>query len=319
MIMVASQNTLLNRRAIQKLSENVALSKAAKKAKDKWLDLLERGELKKEELNYTNFQKIILEGVLGYSLTDDIKFQQNDIEFQIADSDGKTVVCIEAKRHGMDLWKPTPQNRNGAVGQLWWYMSEIMPKYGIVTDYDKFILFKYDVGRCQHYEFEFSSIRDNEYRLKEFIWIFSKANMIGENSPEATKVMANEIEKDLEEEFYDIFHKTRLMLVKEFEEHVDRNAAIDQAQSFLNRLIFVMFAESHDYVDKHLLYEQIKKSVGDKKIGDSTSVVFNAIDKVFRWFLEGHNNPRVFAFNGGLFTKSWPNKASFLEIGRAHV
>ena len=314
MIAVASQNTLLNRRAIRQLSENVALDRTAKKAKDKWLDMLEGGELKKEEANYTNFQKIILEGVLGYSLTADVKFQRNDIEFQIAGPDGKTAVCIEAKGHGTDLWKPTTQNRNGAVGQLWWYMSEIRPKYGIVTDYDKFILFEYDVGRCQHYEFEFSSIRDNEYRLKEFVWIFSKANMIGGSSPNATKVVADEIEKDLEEEFYDIFHQTRLMLVREFEERVDRSAAIDRAQSFLNRLIFVMFAESHGYVGRHLLHDQIKKSVEGKKIGDSTSVVFNAIDKVFRWFAEGHKNPDVFAFNGGLFTKSWPNKPSFPDM-----
>ena len=275
--------------------------------------MLESGELKKEELNYTNFQKIILEGVLGYSLTEDIKFQQDDIEFQIANSDRKTVVCIEAKGHGTNMWKPTPQNKNGAVGQLWWYMSVIVPKYGIVTDYDKFILFKYDVGRCQHYEFEFSSIRDNECRLKEFIWIFSKENMIGGNSPEATKVLADKIERNLEEEFYDIFHKTRIMLIKEFEESVDRSSAIDQAQAFLNRLIFVMFAESHNYVDKHLLYEQIKKGIKGKSIGDSTSVIFNTIDKVFRWFAEGHKNPDVFAFNGGLFTRSWPNKASFLD------
>ncbi len=314
MIAVASQNTLLNRRAIRKLSENVALDRAAKKAKDKWLDMLERGKLKKEELNYTNFQKIILEGVLGYSLTDDVKFQQNDIEFQIAGPDGKTAVCIEAKGQGTDLWKPTPQNKNGAVGQLWWYMSEIIPKYGIVTDYDKFILFKYDVGRCQHYEFEFSSIRDSEYRLKEFVWIFSKAHMIGENSLEATRATADEIEKDLEEEFYDIFHRTRLMLVKEFEGCVDRSTAVDQAQSFLNRLIFVMFAESNDYVGRRLLYDQIKKSIGNKKIDGSTSVVFNAMDKVFRWFAEGHKNPDVFAFNGGLFTKSWPVKAQFLDM-----
>lgn len=313
MIGVASSNTLLNRRAIKKLSENVALSKAIKKAKDKWLNMLETGKLKKEEPNYTNFQKIILEEILGYSLTDDVKFQQNDIEFQIVNADGESIVCIEAKGQGTDLWKPTHQNKNGAVGQLWWYMDGIKLTYGIVTDYDRFILFEKTVGRCQHYEFKFSSIKDDEYRLKEFIWVFSKDTMIGKNSTDLTKVEANKIEKDLEEEFYDIFHKTRLMLVQEFEERIDRSTALDQAQSFLNRLIFVMFAESRNYVDKRLLYKQIKKSVENKHMGNSTSIVFNAIDKVFRWFAEGHKDPDVFAFNGGLFTKSWPNKTSFSD------
>ena len=310
---MTSMNSLLDSKAVKQLSETINPKNAKRHAKT-WLSMLKNGDLDEEESNYPKFQDIILNKILGYD-TNDIKFEKDNIEYQIMDQDKKTLICIEAKGASTkDLWKKTSTEKRGAIGQLWGYMVDLTPKYGICTNYDKFILFKYEAGRCKHYEFEFSSIAENEYKLKEFIWVFSKETLLKNNSFDQTKKLGVKIERDIEDEFYDIFFNTRQMLVKEFEEQVSRDIAIDQAQTFLNRLIFVMFSASRGYVERHILIEQIRKQTKIKKITDKTSIVYNTINMIFEWFSHGHKKPDVFAFNGGLFADRWGTNAKFLDL-----
>ena len=309
---MASTNNLLDYKAVRKLSDTVNVKNIKKHAKE-WLEMINDGTLKDERTNYIEFEKVMLVDILGYDRKQ-IKFEKDDIEFQILDKAKNPIICIECKDTTvLDLWKKNTIHRKGAVGQLWEYMTNLTPKFGICTNYDKFILFQYEAGRCKHYEFEFSSITSNEDKLKEFIWIFSKDTILGMDSVNKTESLGCKIERDLEEEFYDQFFQTRKMLVKEFCEHVPRDMAIEQAQVFLNRLIFVMFSASHGYVDKGILVDQIRKQTSSKNITARTSIVYNAINMVFEWFANGHKNPDVFAFNGGLFEDRWTTKGRFSD------
>lgn len=298
-----AQNTLFNHKTIEKLSEDVQIKPLQQKAAKKWLKFLNSDKSEKEKSNYLQFEQSILYNILGYTV-DDLKFEENGIEYQIHDKNNKSVLCIEIKGADVnDLWKRT-KTKDSAVDQLWGYMNDIVPQYGLCTNYNKFILFDRNKGSCQYYEFDFQSINDNEYRLKEFVWMFSKENLLLKKSPETTLIKSIEMERDLEEEFYDIYHQTRMMLIKEFEAKTSKNVAIEQAQMFLNRLIFIMFAEDHNFVDKHILRNQIKLAIETKEINDESTTIFNTIQKIFQWFATGHSKPDVFSFNGGLFANT---------------
>ncbi len=42
----------------------------------KWIYLLRSGEIEREERNYLKFAVLILQGVLGYSVTEDLDFEE---------------------------------------------------------------------------------------------------------------------------------------------------------------------------------------------------------------------------------------------------
>ena len=309
---------LFNTKTIKQLSQDINLTKKQIDAASTWLKLLDDNKLEKEKLNYLKFNKYILDSILDYTV-DDVDYEKDNIEYQIKDSNDNSIICIEVKGTATkDLWSPQIGRKSSLspVDQLWNYMIDITPKYGICTNYKEFILFKYSLGRCKRYTFDFSSIIDDNDKLKEFVYLFSKKYLLEKMTPENAIEKSYHAERELEKEFYILFHNTRMLLINEFcGRNVEKSTAVYAAQLFLNRLTFIFFAEDHLFVKKDLLLNEIEKTLSKMNNDVSSTNVFDKIQNMFRWFANGDKDHDVFGFNGEMFEIGyWPDTTKFLDL-----
>lgn len=311
------ENSLFNDKTIQNLSENTPINPKQKKSAKIWLDLMDKGELKNEKKNYLKFYDIILRDLLGY---DDIKFEENNVEFTYV-RNGKRMIRIETK--GMDtkdLFKKQIHRTNpeSPVEQLWRYMNQFATPYGIVTNYKIFILFKHSAGSLKYYLFDFEEIKKNQNKLKEFVAIFSKESI---DSEFVEKVYEKSIieERDFTKEFYKLYHETRLMMIKEFKENspeISEEGAIHFSQLFLNRLMFIFFAEDTGKLEKRTIENKILELLKNVNLFSSNSNnISNSIVSLFNDLDKGSDFPtKIFGFNGGLFKHPIPPKIYFRDF-----
>ncbi|MFT4249939.1 MAG: Eco57I restriction-modification methylase domain-containing protein [Candidatus Woesearchaeota archaeon] len=312
---MTAQNTLFNEITVNRLVANTKLSTKQHTAANVWLKMIEDGKLDKEKEGYLQFYDLILKDILGYS---NIKHEKEGVEFTY-EKNGQSIVRIEAK--GMktkDLF--SVQNRassESSVQQLWRYMSLHASPYGICTNYNTFILFKYDVGSTKYYRMDFDEIADDKQKLKEFVAIFSRDSIEGGFVEELYQESVIE-DREFTNEFYKLFHETRLMLVKEFETNspISREASVHFAQLFLNRLMFVYFAEDTEKLRKRIVEERILKTLETTHLFSSNSSnISSVIVALFTDLDKGSSFPeKVFGFNGGLFSHPIPRKIFFMDF-----
>lgn len=258
----------------------------------------------------------MLEGILGYPVNDKDIFahEENYVEFQCKLSNDKTV-CMEVKgtktKNLFQRQNYEKKEQSTPMKQLWGYMSNA--EFGICTNYKLFILVIREYGTNVYHQFDFETIAKNESKLKEFVCIFSKQHL--ENNF-ITNLHEQSIieEKEITDEFYKLFHTTRLMLIKEFEkDDVTKNMSIQIAQIFLNRLIFWFFAEDRGFISKTLFYDKII-SILDTKPTEYSKSVFSGINDMFMIFDKGSHEIDVFGFNGGLFSGEIPHNIHFNDL-----
>jgi len=176
------KHELFNEKTVKRLCSKVKITPQQKKTAQEWLQLLESGILEKERKNYFKFAGYVLEDILGYSLRKELDHEQANIEFSFKDSKGQTVLCIEAKGESTDLFNIQPgykKEQETPFKQTWDDMGRISSiKYGICTNYKDFILIDKSKGYSKYHLFDFLSIKTDENKLKEFIAVFSKENII---------------------------------------------------------------------------------------------------------------------------------------------
>lgn len=307
---------LFNEKTLKRIVEEsgIVLSKVQKEAAKKWIKLLEEKELEAEKSNNHLFMKDILSDILGYPF-EEIDYEKENVEFSIK-KDGKRKLIIETKGTKTNLEKSQKRfkgEHSTPIKQLFDYMNSDATPFGILTNYEEFMLFDYSKGQNTSYKFNFLDIKTNPEKLKEFILIFSKSSLIDENKTEKIKQESELEEKKLTDKFYKIYHETRLMMLKEFEEYGNSHKdSLHYAQLFLNRLMFVYFAEDINLIPRRVfetnLMDSLKNySTNSSNACDSISVLFEDLDK-------GDKNKEIQQFNGGLFRERLSRDAYFKDI-----
>ena len=315
-------NALYNQKTLQRLCENIELSQNQNEAAERWLNLLKNDELKNEKNAYIEFANTILKDLLNYDIgIESLKHENGFMEFPFRYSDGSYAIFFEAKgSKTKDLFAKQHRGKIGyetPISQTWAKMSEYPIPYGVCTNYREFILLDYSMGNNKFHIFDFYDIQGNENKLKEFITIFSKDKIIDENF---LKKLYNESiieEKNFSSEFYKIFHETRLMLIKEFLECGSaKENAIKYAQLFLNRMIFIYFAESTGRMPKRIFQKDILKILGTVMIfSEDTHLIYDIIINVFTKLDKGSEEPvAIFGFNGDLFNEKFPKSIFFRDL-----
>lgn len=312
---MSKENNLFNQITITRLVSNIKISAKQKRASEEWIKLIEEGVLLKEKQGYLKFYDIILKDLLGY---DEIKHEKEGVEFSY-EKDCKSILRIEAK--GMDtkdLFLPQKRAKEESpVQQVWRYMQLHASPYGIVTNYNTFIFFKYDVGSTKYYQIDFSDLKHNNNKLKEFIAIFSK-DSVDKGFVEDLYEKSIVEEREFTKEFYKLYHETRLMLIKEFEENsgISRVASVHFAQLYLNRLMFVFFAEDTEKIEKRIIEDRIIKTLDNIHLFSSNSSnISNVLVGLFADLDKGSDFPiKLFGFNGGLFKHPIPPKIFFRDF-----
>lgn len=304
---------LLDPHTIKEMCANTDVTARQRTAAEKWLKMLDDGNLENEKKNYMNFFKIILIDLLGYS-EDQIKHEEDFVDFSYVEK-GKTVACIEVKGTSTkNLFMPQPKGKREhetPVKQTWNYVGSTNAEYGICTNYRDFVLITKKFALTKYHIFDFQSIRDNPAALREFLGVFSMRSL-SDGFPYGAQAKSADADRALTAEFYELYSRTRLMLIREFEDKgLAKDDAVSTAQTFLNRLMFVFFAEDTNLVKDGMFDDDI---VGILKgnVKTNTRRIWNYIvEELFAAFEAGQADPYITAFNGGLFEKPLQKPAFF--------
>lgn len=316
----AVRDDLASPRTIGRLCGDVAPTDDQRAAAEEWLALLAAGRLAGEKANHPRFMRIILERILGYG-GGDIECGRGSAEFRYAPK-GRTLVCFEVKGASTaDLFAPQRRAKKEhytPIRQTWDYMGSSGAEYGVCSNCRHFVLITRRFGCARYYMFDFEAIGRDPGLLGEFVGVFSKGRMEAGFVERAHDESASE-ERELTEEFYDLYGRTRLMLVKEFEASGDdRERAVARAQGFLNRLIFIFFVEDSGLSGRKDMFIDNVVDVLGGDITRGTSRVWNYIvHELFEFYRTGCEDPRVFAFNGGLFDGRIGGAARFPDRRRS--
>jgi hypothetical protein len=315
--------TLFNQSVIKKLCSQIKLTDLQKQSALEWIKMIENNQLGKEQENQNEFEDYILHNILGYEIRE-CKREKLDIDYSI-DLPGSTKsLCIEVKgTKTKNLFKDQKRkddSKFNPVIQLYTYMGHGYD-YGVVTNYNDFILLTQNTQLVKAQEFDFLSIKKTEDRidenkLKEFILLFSKKEVFVNNSIEELGNQTILSEQEFTDEFYKLFHETRLMLIKEFEEssNVPHDVAIYYSQIFLNRLIFIYFVEDHNFIPSSLFEKRILGILQSPSIDESTHLIFDDVMGLFKIMNIGSKVHGVNGFNGGLFGDNIPSNIVFSDL-----
>ena len=85
---MSSFKSLFNPKTIERRCSDIIITQTQRKAAKDWLNMLDANELEEETENHPNFKEIILQNLLGYGRKD-IKFEKDNIDYQIQDKTGK--------------------------------------------------------------------------------------------------------------------------------------------------------------------------------------------------------------------------------------
>ena len=314
------RDDLVSPRTIRRLCGDVEPTGGQRAAAEEWLELLAAGRLAEEKTNRPRFMRIVLERILGYG-GGDIECERGSAVFRYAPK-GRTLVCFEVKGASTaDLFAPQRRAKKEhctPIRQTWDCMESSGAEYGVCSNCRHFVLITRRFGYARYYMFDFEAIGRDPGLLGEFVGVFSKGRMEAGFVERAHDESASE-ERDLTEEFYDLYGRTRLMLVKEFEASGDdRERAVARAQGFLNRLIFILFVEDSGLSGRRDMFIDNVVDMLRGGITRGTSRVWNYIvHELFEFYRTGCEDPRVFAFNGGLFDGRIDGEARFPDRRRS--
>ena len=304
---------LFSQHTIQDGTRDIHLSDGQLAAAREWMHV--RDSKKGERELYLDFTRHILVGVLEYE-PDSIKHETGHIEFQITDRHGGPLVYIECKAPKFGLDRTQSGRKPGhktPTTQLWSYMVEgnPPPKYGIVTNYTDFRLIIYSRGRYATHDIVFDNA--GEDTVREFVYVFGR--LLRDEGAESLHDHSTKHDMEIADRFYDLFYDTRARLVDEFEPVLGRREAVAAAQTFLNRLLFVRFAEDHGLSGSTTRLD-IDKVMSHQMIGEHTANVFGCILDIFEAYNKGSAHPVIHRFNGGLFSKPTDRNVPFRDMVR---
>ncbi len=317
---MSKKNTLFNDITIKRLVSGINLTVKQKKAVKIWLEYLKNKKLENEKQAYIEFANVILRDLLNYDISlHGLKHEEVNIEFLFKKNDNN-LICFEAKgSKTKDLWAYQGRDRKSRetpVNQINSYMYEQKIPFGILTNYHFFVLFDRNEGSKKYHLIDFTELT-NENKLKEFVAIFSREQVEKGFISDLIQQSITE-EKDFTKEFYKLYHETRLMLIKEFEENseINREASVHFAQLYLNRLMFVFFAEDTGKLDKRIIEDRILKTLDTIHLFSSNSSnISNVLVGLFKDLDKGSDFPvKLFGFNGGLFKHPIPPKIYFKDF-----
>ncbi|MEM3369614.1 MAG: DNA methyltransferase [Candidatus Micrarchaeia archaeon] len=276
---------------------------------------MEKKELIEERSNYPIFAKYIIQDILGYS-PEDFDFEKGKVEFRIKDNLGNPLIVIELKGQGTNLFDRLPTGMS-AKQQAMLYAIENKTPYYATCNYEEINLFlKDEPNKCE--TINFYEMYKNENEFKKFILLFSKEYLVKRNIPLLLLENTVKEEKEITKEFYKLYHETRLMLIKELEKqcNLPKEKALHYTQLFLNRLMFVCFAQDSEkqLLPEFTLEKRILLPIEKELVGEHTYYIWTSISDLFTAINLGdklHNIPK---YNGGLFREAFPLEVKIRDI-----
>ena len=275
------------------------------------IEKLEKGELKAEKSNYLYFFDVFLRDILGYDRKENVLFEApmdkgpKRSEFILTEGDKKFMI-VELKGQNVDLDKPqNGHNNQTPVEQAREYsLKTKSANWIMVSNYDEFRLYHWE-KKDDYISFKAEELLDKD-KFKYFMLAFSKKSHLRENYTDKLLKKSLVIEKDIEADFYKLFHETRLMLIKELEDinGFETPKAVHYAQAILNRYMFICFAEDiNNLLPSEISTETIYVPIKERNISERT--IWNRLNELFGFINKGNEYKGINGYNGVLFKEDF--------------
>ncbi len=298
---------------IEKYEDNLEITDTINEAVNKWISMLNSKELESELKHHKDFHHIILEEILGYPY-DSYKCEENIGNNKRPDvilyDNKKPYVACELKSTTTRFNKKEGMN---AIDQVTLYASKKEEtKWAIVSNYEEIRLFNPAYNE-KYISFKFEELTDTTI-LKKFLLVFSKFSLIDEKIPikllDETKI----IQRQFEDNFYELFCETRLMLIEEIKHQNDsfsNDEIINYAQLILNRYLFICFAEALSIIPR-VTKDTITTPIINENLSEDT--IWQRLNELFKFIYKGNSKKQILSFEGDLFKDDLYNKFKICDF-----
>lgn len=317
-------NTLFSETQRKELSTNEPIVKKQRDAIQKWKDDLDAGILDIESHNKDRLRDLMIDA-LGYP-RDKIKAETGEkntrLDYSYTPNSGTGGILFELKSRNKKLFEHQgydKKEQDTPVDQAITYMelnSNI--NYAVITNFEQFVLITRQDLRAQCYSFTFppKGMKLLSSEIKEFVHFFSKDG-IKSGFIEKAKTATIREEEEITKDFYKLYHQTRLMLIHAFNEkkRIEHDDAIKITQTYLNRLIFLFFAEDNYLIKKRVFTDGVLAILNAGNIKEKTRDISGFIQTLFSWMDEGSDEiDNKSGFNGEFFKEPIDGNAYFYDF-----
>lgn len=219
------RNNLFNQALLKKYAKDKKFSLTVPKYDflKKHAGKVQEGYFKSEVSSYLYFYDFLKE-ILGYDREENILFDEKEdsgrgkSEFALKSGDKKFMV-IELKDQTTDLDKPQKRagDRRTPVDQAFDYAQHSGDiDWIFVSNFREFRLYNWNKKSDKCICFTCDDLLDKD-NFENFMLTFSRDSHLLKEYPEKLLQETLVVEKQLENNFYKLFHETRLMIIKELE------------------------------------------------------------------------------------------------------
>jgi len=277
-----------------------------------WARNLANGIYDRETQNDGEFIQRILIDVLGYTgsssgqvwtLAKNQPVGNGNVDVALGEfhSDGRHSILAPFELKGAitkDLDAVMSGRNKSPVQQAWEYAMDAKgAKWVLVSNYREIRLYAVGYGRRDYEVFDLSSAYKPE-NYKRLVLLLSASNLLSGNTIKLLKD-SDDTEKEITKKLYAEYRETRILLINEIiasASHISPLRAVELAQTILDRILFVAFAEDKGLLKKETLKEAFttKNPYSPQPAWENFRGLFNAIDK-------GNEHLNIPGYNGGLF------------------
>ena len=283
------------------------------KALTDWAALISSGNIKKikETALSADFKTKIVEAVLGY--TSPVGNNDYTVESEQTILKGSVDLALGHFSHGkVDIVAPfelkgaktkdldaiMPGRSKTPVQQAWEYATNnVGTKWVLVSNYLEIRLYGFGEGTQAYEHFDMARLHEPQ-EYARFMLLLSAENLLGGKTADLLKESRRE-DKDITDALYGDYKALRSTLIEGIRTttpDIDPLESIATAQTVLDRVLFIAFAEDTGLLPKNILEQAFESEdkFNPHPVWDNFKGLFSAIDK-------GSNGLGVPKYNGGLF------------------
>ena len=280
-----------------------------------WSTMIDDGRIHKlgeTELHSEFMQKICIEalGYKGpashaeYTVTQEKSILSGSVDLALGYfNDNKRTIIAPLELKGAktkNLDAIMPGRAKSPVDQVWEYANNnVGTKWVLVSNYLEIRLYSYAEGRQFFERFDLASLhKDDEYQ--RFQLLLAEENLLGGGTAELLERSQQE-DKDISEQLYADYKKLRGDLIEavgKADPDMDPLESISVAQTILDRVLFIAFAEDNGLIPDGTIGRAYKSNsdFNPQPVWQNFLGLFRAID-------EGNETLKIPRYNGGLFKR----------------
>jgi hypothetical protein len=214
---------------------------------------------------------------------------------------GKSAVIAPVELKGADttnLDAIMPGRHKSPVQQAWEYAADIPGrKFIVLSNMVEIRLYSYAHTRQVYERFDLLALADSDAEYQRFRLLLGAENLLGGQTEKLLAESAN-AEKEITQQLYSDYKAWRVQLILALAQNNALPLAdiITHAQTILDRMLFIAFAEDRELLPAHTLDTAYKLNnpLASHPVWDNFKGLFRAVDK-------GNAALGIPAYNGGLF------------------